>query len=193
MDEELKIPEDLNTVYDVFRAGKQDTCIPAARKFVVGLIERIAKLEKRNAHLEKELDAGDSWAWIRAKFERGKDKFRWYKPRTDSLLGTRYEVMGWLHCLFADADPKVFIDITLEHQKRTDEAEAELNTARGLLKRIADKTEEGPTGDPQWWREYFLFTGRHMILTEEGWEPGDCKDSCADEEVEILDEVNAPV
>ncbi len=88
--------------------------------------ERIAKLEERNAQLEKELDAGDSWAWIRAKFERSKDKFRWYHPRTDELIGTRYEVMGWLHCLFADADPTVFIDITLEHQKRTDEAEAEL-------------------------------------------------------------------
>jgi hypothetical protein len=69
---------------------------------------------------------------------------------------------------------------------------AKLSTATELLKRIADKTEEGPTGDPQWWREYFLFTGQHMILIEEGWTSADCKDSLADEEVEILDEVNAP-
>lgn len=99
---------------------------------------KIDKLEERNAQLEKELDAGDSWAWIRAKFEKSKDKFRWYKPRADGLIGTRYEVMGWLHCLFADADPTVFIDITLEHQKRTDEAEAENKRLRELLSASED-------------------------------------------------------
>jgi hypothetical protein len=84
-----------------------------------------AKVKEWNAKLNKDLDAGDSWAWIRSKFEKSSGKFRWYKPRTDELAGTRYEVMGWLHCLFADADSKVFIDITLEHQKRTETAEAE--------------------------------------------------------------------
>ena len=111
---------------------------------------KINNLEERNAQLQKELDAGDSWAWIRAKFESGKDKFRWYKPRTDELIGTRYEVMGWLHCLFADADPTVFIDITTEHQKRTDQAEAERDTMRKIVEKFvalndAEEDEGGPS------------------------------------------------
>jgi hypothetical protein len=69
---------------------------------------------------------------------------------------------------------------------------ANLETATSLLKRIADKAEEGPTGDPQWWRDYFLFTGEHMILTDEGWEPGDAKASCVEDEIEIHDEINVP-
>jgi hypothetical protein len=97
-----------------------------------------------DARINKELDAGDSWAWIRAKFERSGDKYRWYKPRTDELVGTRYEVMGWLHCLFADTDPTVFIDITLEHQKRTDEAEAENDALKAQVKRL-----EAPVSDEE--------------------------------------------
>ena len=88
------------------------------------LAAEVKRLQERIEHLDAELNKGDSWAWIRSKFEKSRAKFRWYKPRTDNLSGTRYEVMGWLHCLFADAAPTVFIDITLEHQKRTDEAEA---------------------------------------------------------------------
>jgi hypothetical protein len=41
--------------------------------------------------------------------------------------------MGWLHVLFAHADPQVYIDITIEHQKRTDEAESELAQLRTQL------------------------------------------------------------
>lgn len=43
--------------------------------------------------------------------------------------------------------------------------------------------------DPGWWREYFTLSGQHMVLTDEGWEPGDIE---RDPEVEIHDEVNAP-
>jgi hypothetical protein len=93
-------------------------------------------LVQRRAEREGVMATGDSWAWIRAKFERSGDKYRWYKPRTDELVGTRYEVMGWLHCLFADTDPTVFIDITLEHQKRTDEAEAENDALKAQVERL---------------------------------------------------------
>jgi hypothetical protein len=95
-------------------------------------------LVQRRAEREGVMATGDSWAWIRAKFERSGDKYRWYKPRTDELVGTRYEVMGWLHCLFADTDPTVFIDITLEHQKRTDEAEAENDALKAQIERLED-------------------------------------------------------
>jgi hypothetical protein len=103
--------------------------------------ERCSKAEARVRELNAELDAGDSWAWIREKFKRSKDKFRWYTPRSDDLKDTRYEVMGWLHCLFSDADPKVFIDITLEHQKRTDEAEARVRELEAENTRLRNSLE----------------------------------------------------
>jgi hypothetical protein len=51
--------------------------------------------------------------------------------------------------------------------------------------------EEAP--DPFWWRDYFVLTGEHMVLTEEGWEPGECKAAYLDDDPkwEPLDEVNA--
>jgi hypothetical protein len=93
-------------------------------------LDALATLEERKAELEKQLDAGDSWAWIRAKFENAGRNYRWFKPREwanrDSLVGTRYEVMGWLHCIFGEADSaRTYLEICLEQQKRADEAEAE--------------------------------------------------------------------
>jgi hypothetical protein len=44
------------------------------------------------------------------------------------------------------------------------------------------------------WRDYYESTGEHMILTDEGWEPGEVKESYIDEigPEAILDEVNCP-
>jgi hypothetical protein len=95
---------------------------------------RIAKAEEWAEHLNEELNQGDSWAWIRQKFEKCRTQFKWYTPRTDSLAGTRYEIMGWLHVLFAHADPKVYIDIAIEHQKKADEAEAKAAQLEELWK-----------------------------------------------------------
>ena len=119
---DLQIPSDLQ---QMFEDSKLDT------KMFVGsdirtLIMRVAQSEQWASKLSAELDKGDSWAWIRGKFEKCRTQFKWHTPRADSLAGTRYEVMGWLHVLFAHADPQVYIDITIEHQKRTDEAEAKL-------------------------------------------------------------------
>lgn len=101
----------------------EESYLELANKNTSRAQERIRTLEETKERLNKELDAGDSWAWIRTKFEKCRTQFKWYTPRTDSLVGTRYEVMGWLHVLFAHADPKVYIDITLEHQKKADDAE----------------------------------------------------------------------
>lgn len=107
------------------------------------LRDEIGRIEYRRRwtqHLSDELEKGDSWAWIREKFEECRTQFKWHKPRQDSLAGTRYEVMGWLHVLFAHADPQVYIDIAMEHQKKADDAikraeaaEAEVAALRAQL------------------------------------------------------------
>ena len=69
---------------------------------------------------------------------------------------------------------------------------------RSLLARAAEFcTENAP--DREWFRDYYLLTGEHMILTDEGWCWGSCKESLLKDypnekpEDIILDEVNAPV
>lgn len=54
------------------------------------------------------------------------------------------------------------------------------------LERILGDFEMTPDAD--WWRDYFLLAGLHMVLTPYGWEPGDVKDEYDPED--ILDEVN---
>ena len=119
---DVKIPDDLQKM---FEDSKLDTTILVGSE-IRELIWRVAKSESWAERLSAELDKGDSWAWIRSKFEKCRTQFKWYTPRTDSLVGTRYEVMGWLHVLFAHADPKVYMDITMEQQKKADDAEAKL-------------------------------------------------------------------
>jgi hypothetical protein len=71
--------------------------------------------------------------------------------------------------------------------------------AMDLLERV-DKNETLPP-DATWYRDYYVLTGEHMILTDEGWCPGMEKQALIDEYLEdgeatdtlILDEVNAPV
>jgi hypothetical protein len=50
--------------------------------------------------------------------------------------------------------------------------------------------------DANWYREYLELAGRHAILTEEGWEPGDMKAQYLENPEYgpeyILDEVCAP-
>ncbi len=149
MTEKIEIVEDLKGLYEMARTDTE----PYAPCQVTSLIERISRAEQRvrkleeiKARLEKELDTGDSWQWIRGKFEAASEKYRWYHPRTDGLAGTRYEVMGWLHCLFSDADPKVFIDIALEHQKRTDEAEAQKRELEQRVKELERNAISVPDG-----------------------------------------------
>ena len=45
------------------------------------------------------------------------------------------------------------------------------------------------------WRDYYEWTGDHMILTDEGWERGEVKESylASGDSDAIIDEVNAPV
>jgi hypothetical protein len=46
-------------------------------------------------------------------------------------------------------------------------------------------SESGP--DSQWFKDLFIVTGMHVVLTEEGWVSPDFAG-----DMEILDEVNAP-
>lgn len=76
------------------------------------------------------------------------------------------------------------------------ELQANFDKAMELLKRVVEK--ETPAPDAQWFTDYFTLTGDHMILTEEGWEPGDVKKVYMDDWEKnpdwsnpILSEVNA--
>lgn len=132
------------------RVGKMLAAFGGLRgymKEIDDLRDQIGKIEhdRRWArHLSDELDKGDSWAWIRCKFEKCRTQFKWHTPRQDSLKGTRYEVMGWLHVLFAHADPQIYIDITMEHQKRCDEAETRAEKAEAEVARLILLLPEAP-------------------------------------------------
>lgn len=73
-------------------------------------------------------------------------------------------------------------------------------TAEALLERFVEMYGEialplaAIQDDPNLWRDYYDYSGNHMILTDEGWEPGEAKQSYIDEghAGEIIDEVNTP-
>jgi hypothetical protein len=73
----------------------------------------------------------------------------------------------------------------------------QLEVAMALLERAAWVCSESAP-DREWFKDYYLLTGDHMILTDEGWCSGLCKDSLLRDypyekpQVVILDEVNAP-
>ncbi len=70
--------------------------------------------------------------------------------------------------------------------------EQKFNRAMTVLEHLGELFEHAP--DPDWWRDFHLLTGQHMILGEEGWEPGECKAAylAEDPEWEPLDEINIP-
>ena len=77
--------------------------------------------------------------------------------------------------------------------------EEKLAKAMDLLDRAAERIADSPAPDERWWLDLFALTGQHMILTDEGWEPGESKQSYLDEWAKepeysnpILNEVNAP-
>lgn len=65
-----------------------------------------------------------------------------------------------------------------------------------IIDKLRDCTYEEFAPDPTWYREYYMLTGDHMVLTEEGWIPAACNTPehlGADyDPAEVLDEVNAP-
>jgi hypothetical protein len=67
--------------------------------------------------------------------------------------------------------------------------------AMSLVERAAEVFSDNPP-DYEWFRDYYLISGEHMILTDEGWEPGNLKEQirkdCDDPEWEPNDEVNIP-
>jgi hypothetical protein len=90
------------------------------------LREQVAKLTQ-SLEIEKRTNDNGGWTWIRQKLESVCPEFR-NKPRTDSLVGTKWELMGWMHivCHHAVAGYRTYLDIAVEQQKRAEEAEAEL-------------------------------------------------------------------
>lgn len=63
---------------------------------------------------------------------------------------------------------------------------------RAMLEVVADLNDAGP--DENWFRDYYLITGEHMQLTEEGWVPAEMntREYTGEDPAEILDEVNTP-
>jgi hypothetical protein len=80
----------------------------------------------------------------------------------------------------------------LAHQKDVLYLLERLEEAEKLLTRVGESEVEAP--DPTWTHDYYLFTGQWMLLTDEGWEPGELKAELINEygADAILDEVNAP-
>jgi hypothetical protein len=82
-----------------------------------------------------------------------------------------------------------------------DQMKTEVETVTDLLDRFVEVYGEvplrGSMQEPgmQLWRDYYAWTGDHMILSDEGWEPGEVKQSYLNEygPDAILDEVNAPL
>lgn len=63
--------------------------------------------------------------------------------------------------------------------------------AMDLLERATNMMEDAMP-DAAWGEQYFGLTGEHMLLTEEGWEPGDVKYTYDEYPDAILLELNAP-
>jgi hypothetical protein len=71
--------------------------------------------------------------------------------------------------------------------------EQKLERAMSLVSRAGDFFSDDPPED--WFRDYYILTGEHMVATEEGWQLGSNKAELIAEYGEdyIQDEVNAPV
>lgn len=71
----------------------------------------------------------------------------------------------------------------------------ELLELRALVSAAEDYFYDHESAPQGWFRRLFLLQGDHMILTSEGWEPGEAKQSYVDsgDVDEILDEINPPV
>lgn len=71
--------------------------------------------------------------------------------------------------------------------------ENKLLRAMQALEHLTDFFDEAP--DKNWYRDYYLLTGDHMQLTEEGWVPAslNTREQTGEEPMEVLDEVNFPV
>ena len=72
------------------------------------------------------------------------------------------------------------------------QAAALVTSALKLLEDVADQCDEAPF--PEFFKRYYLLTGDHMVLTEEGWIPAELNtlEHTGAEPMETFDEVNAP-
>lgn len=91
-----------------------------------------------------EAGSKNGWAWIRNKIAVACPEFV-KEPRTDSLRGTKYEVMGWMHqvCHYAVAAYRTYLDIGIEQQRRADDVEDERDALKTVLTELLGKIEAG--------------------------------------------------
>jgi hypothetical protein len=84
-----------------------------------------AEVGRLTGELQQERESGDGWRWIREKFNACVPELT-LPQREDSLAGTKYEVMGWMHvlCSYAQSANHCYLSIAVEQQKRAEEAEA---------------------------------------------------------------------
>lgn len=143
---QLSLEHEMPTLLELLQTqteGEANACARAledrwktAARLIAQKNQKIKELREWNEKLSAELDRGDSWEWIRNKFEKCGKHLTWWTPRNDGLKHTRYEVMGWLHVLFAEAHPHVYIDICMEQQKRAEAAEAEILKLQKEIERL---------------------------------------------------------
>lgn len=86
----------------------------------------------------------DGWEWVRAKLEKCCPELT-RKARTESIRGTPWEVMGWMHilCSYAQAANRTYVHIAVEQEKRAVEAEALNAEMLAALKRAEQFISNG--------------------------------------------------
>lgn len=83
----------------------------------------------------------DGWDWVRAKLKKCCPELT-LKARTESIQGTPWEVMGWMHilCSYAQAANRTYVHIAVEQEKRAVEAERQRDKLLDALQSITDMT-----------------------------------------------------
>lgn len=93
---------------------------------------------------------------------------------------------GWL-----EVDPQNRLHPTNEGMVMFGETWNKFGKAMNLLERAATRFENDAP-DKDWHRDFYLLTGEHAVLTDEGWSAGADKSALLESGYQILDEVNAP-
>lgn len=89
-----------------------------------------------------------------------------------------------------------YADLVEHSMARADGKSVEQTRYEAAMRMVNQLEEwrEDHAPDHNWFRDLFLLTGAHLVLTEEGWIPAEANtlDATGFEPMEILDEVNAP-
>ena len=106
-----------------------------------GLTWLIEQQKDEIAELERQLkisqECRDGWQWVKDKLIACVPELT-LPQRDDSLAGTKYEVMGWMHvlCGYAQSANHTYLSIAVEQQKRAEEAEVEIHRLTARLAEV---------------------------------------------------------